>query len=227
MLGTRVVLTLACALAASTGALADLSNPDFESPLGPAWTIGGGNVSRFTDGLGDSFALFMEPAIPGPSSSSLYQDFVIDAGFESLTFEYMIGTQGIFNDGGQALPDAFTARLLDPITLNPLVGTTSYFYHDTRGASDSLAFDSGLVTLEAATTRPDWWSVTVDLTSLAVGTSARLQFDLFGTGLFDGQTSYAGVDNLGISTYIIPAPSAALLGLIGLGMVMRRHRRPA
>ena len=213
-------------LAVASAASADLSNPDFESSLSPAWTVNtGGSVSLFTDGLGDSFALFTEPTIPGPASSSLFQDFVIAPGLESLSFEYMLGAQGAFNDGGQALPDAFTARLLDPVSLNPIVGATSYFYHDTRGVSDSLLFDAGLVTLDTTASRPDWQTVTIDLSSLAAGTSARLQFDLFGTGILDGQSSYAGVDNLGITAAIIPAPSAALLALIGFGLIARFRRR--
>ena len=59
--------------------------------------------------------------------------------------------------------------------------------------------------------------MTLDLSSIASGTSARLQFDLLGTGFIDGQVTFAGVDN--VETVIIPAPAAVLLGLIGLTFV--------
>jgi len=77
-----------------------------------------------------------------------------------------------------------------------------------------------LVTRDPTAPRPDWLAVTPDLSSPAPGTPVRLEFDLLGTGMFDGQTTLAGVDNVAVQGGgVIPAPTAVVLGLIGLAMV--------
>ena len=193
---------------------AGMVNSGFESGLA-GWTVpAGGQVAPFADAVG-SYALFMEAGGPGtPAVSSVYQELVLGPSDVSLTFEYMIYTTGAFVGHG-ALPDAFTARLLDPLTLQPLVstpGVSDYFYHDARGAVDSIDFDDMLVTRVPTASRPDWYTVNLDLSSLAVGTPVRVQFDLLGTGSADGQSTFAGVDNV----FVIPEPCALLLLLSGL-----------
>jgi hypothetical protein len=198
------------------GAYALPTNADFSSGL-TGWTASG-NVSD-----GGGFALFAEAGTP--ASSSLYQDFVLDPGTVTLSFEYRFVTEGQFNH--LALPDAFTAGLLDPVTLLPLLSSPSrddYFYLDARGETDSLVYEPGLVTRTPVIdpTRPDWFLVTLDVRRLTPGTSVRLQFDLFGGA--NGQTTFAALDDVGIGGSappgVIPEPLSAVLGalaLIGLG----------
>lgn len=229
MFGKKSALAVFGVLCGSGLARADLVNGDFQLPPSPWWMINpGGNVSHFTDSGGDGFVAMFEPDIPGPASTYMFQNFIVGSGSASLSFEYSFYSDGIFRDDGHTLPDAFTISLLDRCTLSPLVGTSSYFYHDARGAADSIRYDASLVTLTSTASRPDWWTVRVDLSSIAAGTEARLQFDLFGTGPLDGQVTYATID--GVSTTVIAVPPAILLGWIGLGIVggcrARRHRAP-
>jgi len=198
----------------SCGVHAGMVNSGFESGL-TGWTVpAGGQVSPFTDVAG-SYALFNEAGGPGtPAVSSVYQEVVLGPSDVSLSFAYMLYTSGEFVGHG-ALPDAFTARVLDPVTLHPLVstpGVNDYFYHDARGAADSIDFDDMLVTRVSTASRPDWYTVNLDLSSLAAGTPVRVQFDLLGTGSADGQSTFAGVDNV----FVVPEPSALLLLLPGL-----------
>lgn len=218
----RALLSVACTLLVCAVARADLNNPDFESQL-DGWTIASGSVAHSGDPQG-GFASFMEASFAGPAASSLYQDFTIGALDETISFEYSLLPFGSHEP--QVLPDAFTARLIDPGTLQPLVstpGVSDFFYHDARGIPQSIDFDSAIVTLSSDASRTGWSTVMLNVRSLAPGTSARLQFDLLGTGLMDGQLTFAGVDNLGVR--VIPAPSAAVLGLIGLGAVRTLRRR--
>lgn len=200
------------------------TNLDFSAGLS-GWTAGG----QVIDGGG--FAVFVED--PQLDSSRLYQDFVVAPGSLTLRFEYTIFSIGTFNH--LALPDAFTARLLDPVSLAPLLATptrTDYLYHDARGAANSLAYDGGLVTLAPVTDplRPDWFLVTLDVSSLASGTAARLQFDLFGGN--NGQDTLAAVDNVAITISteppIIPEPlSMTLVATALVGLATRTTRRRA
>ena len=116
-----------CGLVLTASAHGNLVNPDFAAGLAD-WTDGG----TVLDGGG--FALFGED--PVLASSSLYQDFdyvfdgpggTLPAAGGTLSFEYTLDWLGTFDPSGGALPDAFTARLLDAGTLAPLVGTTHYF----------------------------------------------------------------------------------------------------
>jgi hypothetical protein len=233
MFGKKVArfVILLCVLFTASEVLADLTNAGFEDPLASPWSVNnGGIVNRLPDAFGNHYALFSEPQGPGaPASSSLFQTFDLEPGQASLSFEYFLLSNGVFL-GSNVLPDAFTVRLLDPLTLAPMLSTpnlSSYFYNDTRGFADSILYDDGMVTLSSAAARPDWFTVTLDLSSIPASTaSARLQFDLFGTGLSDGQTTYAGVDNISTTVEVIPAPPAMFLGLLGLtGTALLRRTR--
>jgi hypothetical protein len=222
MMSKKTPLGILCVAVLSCGVHAGMVNSGFESGLS-GWTVPvGGQVTPFTDVEG-SYALFHEAGSPGaPAASSLYQEVVLGPSDVSLSFEYMLYTTGTFVGHG-ALPDAFTARVLDPVTLAPLLstpGVSDYFYHDARGAADSVDFDDMLVTRVLTASRPDWFTVNLDLSSLTAGTPVRVQFDLLGTGSADGQSTFAGVDNV----YVIPEPSVIVLLLSALGVVPRRRR---
>lgn len=209
-------------LVAPAISFADPMNPDFEDALNH-WMVDG-LVSPQSDGQG-GYALFQEfQTQQGPDSATLYQDFILPSMTRKMSFEYILLTEGTFVGTG-ALPDAFTMRLLNATTLVPLLSISGFdelFYHDTRGASDSL--DDSAVDLSSIASRAGWSTVSFDVSSLAAGTKVRLQFDLFGTGLLDGQLTFAGVDNLSLTrTPPIPAPSAAVLGLIGMVSLLRRR----
>ncbi len=198
------------------------TNADFSSGLA-GWTASG----SVSDGGG--FAVFAEAGTP--ASSSLYQDFVLDPGATTLSFDYLFVTDGTFNH--LALPDAFTARLLNPATLVPLLATPlrdDYVYHDARGESDSLALDAGLVTRTPVTdpTRPDWYTVSLDVSSLPSHIAVRLMFDLFGGD--NNQTTFAAVDNIGVAgtgPAVIPEPLTATLvasALVAAGCAARLRK---
>lgn len=212
-------MVVVCTAAAAHGILL---NPGFEEGSDglSAWSPAPEDaVQTATDGLG-RYAVLSEPGGANPpSSSSLYQDFVIEPLNPFLSFEYGLSSEGTFAGAG-ALPDAFTARLLDPATLQPLLSTpgfSEYFYHDARGAADSIDYDPALVTRTAGASRPDWFLVSLDVSSLSPGTPVRLQFDLFGTGAADGQTTLAVVDRV-----LVPEP-AALLSILLTLMPLRRR----
>lgn len=214
------VLTFGAALTASAG----ISNGDFESGLSD-WSVSG-DVSTFLLDS-DNVAVFGENT--NSAFSSIQQSFTIAANATTLVFDYFIDTEGAFNN--QALRDALSARLLDPSTLNPLLSTTArqdYFYHQVPDdpTPAEILFDAALVDRTQVTdiaTRPDWWRVAVDLTGLQ-GSNVLFEIGLLRGA--NGQNSFALVDNIkvNVTDYVIPAPAAAVLGLVGLVGVMRRRR---
>ncbi|HOW73721.1 MAG TPA: thrombospondin type 3 repeat-containing protein [Phycisphaerae bacterium] len=189
-----LVVAVVVGLALVRGADAQAINPDFESGL-TGWQINpGGVVGTLADEQG-GFAMLQEAGMAGaPATSTLYQDFILPEG-NALIFEYTLVAAGDFVSGG-ALPDAFTARLLNPDTLAPLIstaGVNDYFYNDSPGNID---FDPLIVTRTPSTTRGGWFTVTADLSTVPVGTRVRLQFDLLGTGASDGQVTVIAVDGV-------------------------------
>jgi hypothetical protein len=198
-------------LFATTRALAGptLQNGDFSSPLSVGWTDW--SVTAIESGeavLGeDPFAV-----------AFLEQEFTIPGLAISLSFEY----KPLFETDGA---ESFTVSLLDPISFDPLIPTdadtldpseTFYFMHDWNyfhGIDDVLTDPMYVTQTDLGT---GWTSVTLNLTSLGgTETDALLAFDFipgFDDASFDGQIR---VDKVSIA--VIPAPSALLLGLVGLG----------
>ncbi len=205
-------------LCAAPAALALPANGDFSAGLA-GWTTSGTVID------GGGYAVLLEATMQ--DSSSLYQDFVIDTGALRLSFDYAFLTEGRFNQ--QALPDAFTVRLLDPVTLVPLlatVGRSDYFYHDARGESDSLVFDPIAVTRTSVSDplRPDWYTISLDISSLTAGTSVRLMFELLGGD--NGQQTLAAVDGVSLGFReepIIPEPLTVGLVAAALAAVLYRY----
>lgn len=227
MTARKTIHGIVWTLLLASGAHAGLVNSDFEGGL-DGWSGGpGGRVSAFTDVAG-TYALFQEPREPGGAFvSAIHQDFEIGPQDLALSFEYMLLTSGEYTGDG-ALPDAFTARLLDPVTLQPLISTTGvsdFFYHDARGESDSIDYDDAWVTRGLIASRPDWFTVSLDITGLAVGTAARLQFRLLGLSDVDDQETYAGVDD--VTIHLIPEPQSGFLLFVGVMLMRRRARRRA
>ncbi len=158
--------------------------------------------------------------------SSIAQTFTVGSNDASLSFEYFLQASGTFSGG--SLRDAFAAFLLAPVSEDPLLSTSGrndYFYHqvpDPPITPSVLLYDSANVTWAATanSNRPGWYDVTVDLTSLS-GMDV-----LFRVGLLrgeNGQSSIAAIDNLSVAA--IPAPTAALLGTLGMSAVAALRRR--
>jgi hypothetical protein len=183
---------------AGTGAFAGptLQNGDFSSGL-DFWTVESGTV---TDGGG--YALFEEH--PVDLSSTLSQVFTIPALANRLSFDVLM-SYGLGGDYDPfAWPDAFTASLLDPVTLDPLLsnpGYTDFFYLDNTGVVETIATVWGN-------------TVKLDVSGLA-GLDAYMVFNLLGSA--DGMMTSVTLDNVNIS--VIPAPGALLLGLIGASII--------
>ena len=165
-------------------------NGDFSNGLND-WTVESGNVSD-----GGGFALFEEH--PTQILSTLVQQFALpDWSSMSLLFDVkMSATQGGAYDPF-AWPDAFTASLLDPVTLDPLIanpGRTDFFYIDNTNS---------IITIGTLMLR-------LDLSGLG-GLDAALYFDLIGSD--DGMLTSVSLDNV----EIIPEPCSLLLWLVGMG----------
>ncbi|MCJ7670347.1 MAG: hypothetical protein MUO61_07555 [Dehalococcoidia bacterium] len=174
-------------------------NGDFSDGLN-GWTVESGNVSD-----GGGFALFEEHPID--ILSTLMQGFTLPNWTSMfLSFDVkMLAVQGGAYDPF-AWPDAFTASLLDPVTLDPLIcnpGRTDFFYIDNTNP---------IITIGTLMLR-------LDLSGLG-GRDAALYFDLIGSD--DGMLTSVNVDNVAI----IPEPCSLLLWLVGTGTLgfLRRIR---
>jgi hypothetical protein len=178
---------------------ATVVNGDFSDGLN-GWTVESGNVSD-----GGGFALFEEH--PTIILSTLKQEFTLpDWSRLLLSFDVkMTAVAGGAYDPF-AWPDAFTASLLAPVTLEPIIanpGRTDFFYMD----------NTGLLTIGKLT-------INLDLGGLG-GRNAALYFDLIGSD--DGMLTSVSVDNVAI----IPEPCSLLLWLVGIRLAgsLRRSRR--
>jgi len=167
-------------------------NRDFTLGL-QGWRVVSGNVSD-----GGGYALFDEH--PTQILSTLMQQFTLpDWASMHLVFDVKMTAVPGGSADPFAWPDAFTASLLDPATLDQLVsnpGRTDFFYIDN---TDSIITVGTLV-------------VRLDLTGLG-GRDAGLYFDLIGGD--DGMLTSVTLDNVDI----IPEPCSLLLWLVGAGTV--------
>lgn len=166
-------------------------NGDFSAGLN-GWTVKSGNVRD-----GGGYALFEEHATL--ILSTLLQEFTLPQGVISLAFDVKMSATPGGDDDPFAWPDAFTASLLDPVTLDPLTanpGRTDFFYIDNTNS---------IITIGTL-------SVRVDLTGLGLdGREAALYFDLIGSD--DGMLTTVSIDNV----EIIPEPATVIFLLVGLG----------
>jgi hypothetical protein len=185
---------------------ANVQNGDFSAGLS-GWTIEYGTV---VDGGG--YVLFEEDALS--LSSTLSQVFNLPIGSQILSFEMVMSSQLGGDYDPFAWPDVFTASLLDPVTLDPLVfnpGYTEFYYLDNLGNEVTVASVTGN-------------KVMLDVAALA-GQDVFLSFDLWGSD--DGMLTSVNLDNVKVT--VIPVPGALLLGLIGTGAVglWRKFRKCA
>lgn len=174
-------------------------NRDFTLGL-QDWTVVSGNVSD-----GGGYALFDEH--PTQILSTLMQRFTLP-NWTSMHLVFDVKMAAV--PGGSAdpfaWPDAFTASLLDPATLDPLVsnpGRTDFLYIDNTNS---------IITVGTPLVR-------LDLTGLG-GREAALYFDLIGGD--DGMLTSVSLDNV----EIIPEPYSLLLWLACAGSFgfLRRSR---
>jgi len=208
-----IAAILGCVLA-ETSILAgpSLQNGDFSSPLSVGWT----DYDVVTIDIDAGVAVLGEDP---DYWAFLEQEFTIPGLSLSLSFEY----KPLFEADGQ---ESFSASLLDPGSSSPLVPTANTYFlmHDWDDVSgvDDVLWDPLYTSLTDV--GDGWTRVRLDLTSLGgVATNSLLAFD-FIPGFDDG--SLAGqirLDN--VSVQVIPAPSAVILGLIGLGSLRALRRR--
>ena len=206
LLGFSVmVLTIASVTAYASPTI---ENGDFLAGVS-GWTID--PAGCVVDGGG--YALIIED--PTYYSFLLSQEFKVPNLVLSLSFEINM-TSSPGGATGSIFPDGFTASLLDPDTLLPLVSTPGFsdFYYLDRTIEN---FDPTIVEVTGNT-------VSLTLSGLGLeGREAVLDFYLLGAD--DGYATCVAVDNVQVS--VIPAPGALLLGLIGTGAVgLWRRVRP-
>jgi len=172
-------------------------NGDFSNGL-EDWTVESGNV---IDGGG--YAKFDEHSTD--ILSTLKQEFTLPQDVLSLSFDVQMSAVPGGDEDPFAWPDAFTASLLDPVTLNPLVsnpGRTDFFYMDNTNPI-----------LTIGTIR-----ITIDLRGFD-NQEAALYFDLIGSD--DGMLTTASVDNVEVA---IPEPCSLSIFLIGTLGILRQKR---
>jgi hypothetical protein len=220
-------------LAAGAGA-APLQNGDFSIPDLAGWTA---YADGFTlDPANDPFS----PVYDGGGYAVMTEDYTAwqltleqefslcpEIGPLSLSFDYRL-TYPDDGTGPGAFPDAFTASLLDPVTMDPILYTpwsptqTEFFYHDNAESDDpflpSIDYDPTIVTWVGSFIQGH---VTLDLTSLPAGTPVLLVFDLFLGD--DGKQTTVEIDN--VEVQCLPEPLTMVLVGVGLAGAVRYRAR--
>ena len=215
MTRVRYVCLVGVLCAAPAFCLGDvaITNGDFSAGL-TGWSVS--NPGATWDAVGE-YALLEKG--PGSYITSIVQQIVIPAGALTLSFDYAISTAG--STSGPSLPDGLSASLLDPVTSDPILARGSlyrdYFFHANTGNvfDTDVFYDQAIVTWDGS-------RVTLDISSVSPGTDALVLFELYDGD--DGFATQAILDNVAV---VVPAPSAVLLGAVGLGMggLGRRWRR--
>jgi hypothetical protein len=149
---------------------------------------------------GGEFALF-EENLDGDRMSSLWQDFILPHGALELSFELEMYSEEEENDDDPPTTDIFTASLLTDGVLRELYSI-----------DNTLAYTNSPWTFDTL--------VTLDVSSFA-DRNVRLTFGLLSDD--DNYTTKVSLDNVIVS--VIPAPSAVLLGSIGVASVAWLRKR--
>ena len=200
-------ILIAFLFAGATYAAPTVVNGNFSDVDLNGWAVEFGTVTN-----GGGYARFQEDAIS--LSSTLSQAFQLPVDAKTLSFDVWIESVAGGQEDPFSWPDAFTASLLDPITLNPLIaspGYTDFYYLDNTGVLETVASVAGN-------------TVSLNVSGLA-GQNVLLSFDLWGG--YDGMLTTVGVDNVKVSGLgpAVPAPSALLLAGVGTGFVARLRRK--
>ncbi|MBN2137180.1 MAG: hypothetical protein JW720_05190 [Sedimentisphaerales bacterium] len=198
-------ITFVLFMSLSTSAM-PLQNGDFSAGL-TGWDVDpfGGPV---IDGGG--FALLSEDDVV--MLSSLTQEFSLPIDAKILSFDFVMSATGTPDPFGM-WADAFAVSLLEPApSFLPLIsnpGYSEFYYLENTGYEETVAGVLGD-------------TVSLDVSAFA-GRDVLLAFDLIGAD--DGMETTVSVDNVEVSTVVIPAPGALLLGYIGTcGVCLWRRR---
>ncbi len=186
-------------------AFAGLTNGDFSAGLS-GWTTSG--IVFYNDV--NELAVLIEITDQPGLSSTLSQEFVIPSMAMELSFDVSMGQ---YDD---AETDVFTAALyMSSTDLTPLISYSpdvdEFFYMDNEGETHTYG------TFDGMTARLD--------VSAFRDSNAYLVFGLLGSD--DSLFTAVELDNVNISISTIPAPSALMLGFIGIGLVGIIRRKKA
>ena len=173
------------------GCAAAIADPPVNCDFGTGDLTGWVSVGPVTVETGADYAVTVLAEDESDNDgTSLYQDFEIASGLRALSFTFAMFSEET-RDDVVFMPDAFVASLLDPSTGAPLLsspGTTEFFaaeFNPLTGGFE-LYSDSRIVTIDTLEDLSfgDVYgigaAVSLDVSALAPGTLARLDYSLPG-----------------------------------------------